>query len=228
MRRKHRFTSGLFTNIFLAALIAALYYATHPGSAVPAAAPVHRGGGNGVALQFAVSWDAAALPDILDTLNKSGVRATFAVSGKWADDNPELLERIAADGHEIAAMGYYPEMDGGLKWTLNDLKRSLNTIEGLTGERPSIYYEGERSGLLSAAAAKILGVTAVSETIDLLSAKGTAEDILSRLPEKPIEGSILLLRPTAACSEALPGIINAIQLKGMGLTVTGDLISPGE
>ena len=79
-----------------------------------------------------------------------------------------------------------------------------------------------------ALAAKKLKLTAVSSTIDLLTAKGTAADILSRLPEKPIEGSIILLRPTATCKEALSGIINAIEEKGIGLTCTGDVLGLSE
>lgn len=78
------------------------------------------------------------------------------------------------------------------------------------------------------AGSKKLKLTAVSSTIDLLTAKGTAADILSRLPEKPIEGSIILLRPTAACKEALGGIINAIEEKGIGLTCTGDVLGLSE
>ena len=85
-----------------------------------------------------------------------------------------------------------------------------------------------RNTVTSTLAAKKLKLTAVSSTIDLLTAKGTAADILSRLPEKPIEGSIILLRPTAACKEALGGIINAIEEKGIGLTCTGDVLGLSE
>ena len=115
MRRKLSFLSGLLTNIFLAALIIAMYHATQPGGVLPVSAPQYRGSGERAALQFAVSWNAAAIPDILDILKDKSVRATFAVSGEWAENNPALLMRMAAEGHEIASMGYYPDMDGRIR-----------------------------------------------------------------------------------------------------------------
>ena len=211
MRRKLSFLSGLLTNIFLAALIIAMYHATQPGGVLPVSAPQYRGSGERAALQFAVSWNAAAIPDILDILKDKSVKATFAVSGEWAENNPALLMRMAAEGHEIASMGYYPDMDGRIGWTVKDVRRANEAVRKICGAEPAIYYEGSRN-----------------TTIDLLTAKGTAADILSRLPEKPIEGSIILLRPTAACKEALSGIINAIEEKGIGLTCTGDVLGLSE
>ena len=98
MRRKLSFLSGLLTNIFLAALIIAMYHATQPGGVLPVSAPQYRGSGERAALPFAVSWNAAAIPDILDILKDKSVRTTFAVSGEWAENNPALLMRMAAEG----------------------------------------------------------------------------------------------------------------------------------
>ena len=192
MRRKLSFLSGLLTNIFLAALIIAMYHATQPGGVLPVSAPQYRG------------------------------------SGEWAENNPALLMRMAAEGHEIASMGYYPDMDGRIGWIVKDVRRANEAVKKICGAEPAIYYEGSRNTVTSTLAAKKLKLTAVSSTIDLLTAKGTAADILSRLPEKPIEGSIILLRPTAACKEALSGIINAIEEKGIGLTCTGDVLGLSE
>lgn len=223
--KKRGCLGSLFTNIFLAALIIGLYYATQPGNEViPVSAPVYRGSGDSVALQFAVSWNAAALSDIMDTLENGNVEVTFAVSGEWAEQNPDVLLRMEEQGHEIATMGYYPDMDGGLGWVKDDLERALTVTENALGIRPVLYYVGSRSVAVSSIAAKKLGLTQVSCTIDLLTAKGEAEDILSRLPEQPIEGSIMLLQPTAACAEALPGILAALEQKGLKASCTGNVL----
>ncbi len=223
--KKRSCLGSLFTNIFLAVLIIGLYYATQPGNEViPASAPVYRGKGESIALQFTVSWNAAALSGIIDTLDNSGIKATFAVSGEWAEQNPDTILRMVEQGHEIATMGYYPDMDGGLKWVRHDLERALKVTEEACGMRPVLYYVGSRSVAISSIAAKKLGITQVACTIDLLTAKGEAADILSRLPKQPIEGSIMLLQPTAACDEALPGIIAALEQKGLKATCTGDVL----
>lgn len=216
---------SIFTNIFLALLIIGLYHATQPGSeVVPAAAPVYRGSGERIALQFTVSWNAAALSDIMDTLLEQDVHATFAVSGEWAEQNHDILKRMAEEGHEIAIMGYYPSMDGGVGWVQKDLKRTIGVIKDTCGLTPKLYYVGSRSAAVSSIAAKKLGLTQVSCTIDLLTAKGQPRDILARIPKDPIEGSIILLQPTAACGEALPGILAALEQKGLKATGTGDVL----
>lgn len=223
--RKRSCLGSIFTNIFLAALIVGLYHATQPDTGiVPAAAVVHRGSGDGAALQFAVSWNAKALSDIMDTLEGAQVSATFAVSGEWAQQNHDMLTRMAENGHEIATMGYYPEMDGSRAWVVDDLERALDATEAACGQRPSLYYIGSRSTAASGAAARKLGLTQLSCTIDLLTARGDGGDILSRIPQQPIEGSIILLQPTAACAEALPGILAALDEKGLRATCTGDVL----
>ncbi|MCP4446865.1 MAG: polysaccharide deacetylase family protein [Myxococcales bacterium] len=41
-------------------------------------------------------------PALLDSLKKHGVRASFFVVGRKTDAHPELMERIASEGHQIA------------------------------------------------------------------------------------------------------------------------------
>ena len=40
-------------------------------------------------------------PFILDTLAKYGAKATFFMVGENAEKNPQLFERIKAEGHQI-------------------------------------------------------------------------------------------------------------------------------
>src|SRR5512134_315257 len=44
----------------------------------------------------------------LDLLREHDARATFFVFGCIADAHPALIERIVADGHEVASRGYLP------------------------------------------------------------------------------------------------------------------------
>jgi peptidoglycan/xylan/chitin deacetylase (PgdA/CDA1 family) len=52
-----------------------------------------------IALTFDVTFDRGDGPMILDILRDRGVRATFAVTGLWAQDNPDLMQRIVNEGH---------------------------------------------------------------------------------------------------------------------------------
>ena len=213
------------TNLLLILLIALLYIGTAEPQAISVSAPVYRGSAkDAVALQFAVSWNAAALPPILDTLKAQGTCVTFAVSGSWAEENPALARRMAEEGHELATMGYAPEQDGKLSWVQEDLAASVAAIEAAAGVRPVLYYSGKRGISVSARAAKKLGLTQVLCTVDLLCARGEAEDIIARVSDAPIPGSIMLLQPTGAAAEALERVLLALQEKGMRPTTTSQVL----
>lgn len=49
------------------------------------------------------------IPRIMDILARRGIRATFFVPGFDAETNPDLVRRIVAAGHEVAAHGYLHE-----------------------------------------------------------------------------------------------------------------------
>ena len=230
---KMRKRSGALVNLLLILLIAALYFATsRPDAAAAVAqlyyAPAYRGRAeDAIALQFAVSWEAASLDSILDALAAHGAKATFAVSGAWAENNAALLLRMAADGHEIATMGNDPSLDGKLTEVQRDVAVSLDKIEAACGVRPLLYYSGARNVTVSARAAKKLGLTHVLSTLDLRCAAGSAEEIKQRGLNDPIEGSILLMQPTAAAAEALPGLLNGFKGKGLEAVRVGDVLGLG-
>lgn len=229
-KRKRGGLLDFFVNALLVGLIVALYAATSSPLAQAAMArsygsPVYRGQAKGkVALQFAVSWNAQAMESILDTLKANDTRVTFAVSGAWAEENPALCKRIFDEGHELATMGYDPGKDGRLSWVVEDLRRSLEAIESASGATVRLYYSGDRNLAVSSGAAQALGLTHVLCTKDLLCARGTAADILERVSEAPIEGSILLMQPTSAAAEALSGLIQAFQEKGIRPCATADVL----
>ena len=230
---KMRKRSGALVNLLLILLIAALYFATsRPDAAAAVAqlyyAPAYRGRAeDAIALQFAVSWEAASLDSILDALAAHGAKATFAVSGAWAENNAALLLRMAADGHEIVTMGNDPFLDGKLSEVQRDVAVSLDKIEAACGVRPLLYYSGARNVTVSARAAKKLGLTHVLSTLDLRCAAGSAEEIKQRGLNDPIEGSILLMQPTAAAAEALPGLLNGFKGKGLEAVRVGDVLGLG-
>lgn len=231
MRRRRG--NGLVINLFLAFIIVVLYTLTSGSDAVQTmaalyAGPVYRGSSqDALALEFAVSWDASAMGDILDTLEERGVRATFAVSGEYARLRPDIVERIADDGHELATMGDVPSFDGNAAAVRTDLEQSLSSISEACGVTPVLYYSGERSVPASARAARRLGLTQVLCTVDLRCACGSAQDIIQRGLNEPIFGSIILMQPTRAASDALAGLIEGLSEKGIGVVTVSEVIGPG-
>ncbi|HSP55889.1 MAG TPA: polysaccharide deacetylase family protein, partial [Dehalococcoidia bacterium] len=54
-----------------------------------------------MALTFDTNYVAGYTSGILDTLEAYGVRASFAVTGQWAETYPALLQRLVSDGDTV-------------------------------------------------------------------------------------------------------------------------------
>ena len=159
MRRRN--LKVALVNTVLAAIILGLYFALSLSHrAQPASVsgfPIYHGNNRQcVAIECAVTWDAAALDEILAVLEERGVRITFAVSGEWVERSPAMLKKIAAQGHEIATMGYAPSKDGGVDFVLKDIQKSLDCIESVLG---AAAQRAARKTYLSAPRATLTAAT---------------------------------------------------------------------
>ena len=59
-----------------------------------------------IALTFDDGPDPLYTPRVLDVLHKNGVKASFFVIAKKAQQNPELIKRMLEEGHEIGLHSY--------------------------------------------------------------------------------------------------------------------------
>lgn len=145
-----------------------------------------------LALTFDDGPDPHWTPQVLDALRASGARATFFVLAPRAAAHPELLARMAAEGHAIGLHAHehvrHTELDaraGG-----DDTRRALDVL-GALGVRPVLWrtpWGVEAPWTRPVAAEHGLGV--VGWTADTHDWRGDrAEDML-----KAIDGDV---RPDA-------------------------------
>ncbi|WP_313897321.1 polysaccharide deacetylase family protein [Bacillus cereus group sp. BfR-BA-01380] len=80
-------------------------------------------------------------PQLLDLLKINNMKATFSVVGSKAEQYPELIERIQAEGHLIGMYNYVHKSNWIMDlWMIRrHLRKSASTIENITGERSSYY-----------------------------------------------------------------------------------------
>lgn len=73
----------------------------------------------------------SSLATSLELLRSHGAKATFFVFGCIADTHPELIQRIMAEGHEVASRGYWPRSLVGLtrQEFVEDLARAKEALE---------------------------------------------------------------------------------------------------
>jgi peptidoglycan/xylan/chitin deacetylase (PgdA/CDA1 family) len=185
-----------------------------------------------IALTFDAGAGAAPTASMLATLAERGLRATFFLTGKWADENPELVRQIRAAGHEIANHSYnHPDFR-----TLSDaqiveeIERTEAVISRLAGVSTKPWFRfpyGARDARTRAAVDR-LGYRSVYWTLDSLDSVGppkTPQFLHERVTSGAGNGSIVLLHigsaPTAA---ALPGIIDTLQQRGYRLVTVTELL----
>ncbi len=219
-----------FVNVLLVTLMLVLYLATSTPIAQSAIgelynSPVYRGQEKGVVgFECAVSWNASALPELLSILEENKLRITFMVSGEWAEENSKLLREMVRSGHEIGTMGQEPMRDGGADFLFADISHSLKSIYEASGVFAELYYSGARTIKNSTQAALKLGLTHVLCTTDLLSGRGLASDISSRALDKPFDGTILLIQPTAEAIKAMPECIEDFDKLGLRIVTVSEAL----
>ena len=106
------------------------------------AEPIMRGSAEGtVHLSFDDGPDRDWTPRVLDVLAEAGMRATFFVVGQAVRATPELLRRIAAEGHEIGNHSYGHRHP----WTLSEaaardeVRGGAAAIEDALGRVPRVF-----------------------------------------------------------------------------------------
>ncbi len=192
-----------------------------------------------IALTFDDSPNPESTPKILDILKKYNTKATFFVLGKFAEKNPEVLKRIAKEGHEIGnhtyshASGYLVD-ENKIKAELN---KTSNIVKRATGKRtilfrPPFGFENWRFLKI----AENLGYKIILWTFDVgdwnLSAdrqnKVSAEEIENRILKNVEGGSIILLHDGGKDREelvkALPKIIERLRKRGFKFLKVSDLL----
>jgi len=81
-------------------------------------------------------------PKVLDILKERNIKATFFVVGASAEKNPDILLRIAEEGHTIGIHSYSHDFRSIYKSTdafIADFNKAREVIFDITGQSPIIY-----------------------------------------------------------------------------------------
>jgi peptidoglycan/xylan/chitin deacetylase (PgdA/CDA1 family) len=173
---------------------------------------------------------------ILDTLREREVRTTFFVMGWWAERRPELVARIAAEGHEIASHGHevFDLTSVSDAAVIRDLERADEVISGITGRttRPlwsaSAGYRDARVHRLAAS----IGYRPIFWTVDSgdWTVDASAERVRSRVLSSAVNGAIIVMhfespRTADTVAPALPSIIDGLREQGFRLVTVTELVT---
>jgi peptidoglycan-N-acetylglucosamine deacetylase len=184
-----------------------------------------------VALTFDDGPDPVDTPKLLDLLREKGVKATFFVIGKRADQYPEIVRRTCAEGHLVANHTWSHDslfcflMPHRLR---AEIERGTESIRRSCGIPPRFFRSpvGLRHPLL-APYLETFGLEYVSWSIRTLDTFTTDSSVLAqRILNKAESGDIILLhdhlpRGTATMLKALPRVIDELRARGFEFVLAG-------
>ncbi|MCX4705246.1 polysaccharide deacetylase family protein [Streptomyces sp. NBC_01373] len=154
------------------------------------------GRGRSMVLTFDDGPDPRYTPDILDTLAEYEVRAMFFVCGEMAADHPDLLARMADEGHAVGNHTWsHPLLTRLSRGRIrSEMERTCDVIEKAYGERP-VWFRAPY-GAWNRAAFQLgaeLGMEPLAWTVDTLdwTTPGT-RSIVKRVEHGAAPGVVVL------------------------------------
>ena len=184
---------------------------------------------NFIALSFDAAWGADKTREIMNILEKHGVKGNFFLVGFWIDKYPDLVKEIADRGHLIGNHSEnHKHMNKLSKSEKNKEISSVNEkIKNLTGITP-IYFRapfGEYDNELIKEV-NSLNMQAIQWNVDSLDWKGlSGGEIATRITNKAKKGSIILCHNNSDhILEALPLILTSLENKNLKAVRLDELV----
>lgn len=191
-----------------------------------------------VALTFDAGASAAPTPKLLAALRDHGVHVTFFLTGKWMQDNPDLLRQIVADGHEIANHSFHHS--NFTKLDDNAIRDELQTTDQIAQEIANVdtrpyfrppYGAYNKHVLDVAIDAGYLPIYWTFDSLDSVGAPKPPQFLVDRvtthLVGDKLNGAIILMHcGSAATAEAVPTILDRFAAHGVQVVKISEVLGP--
>jgi len=208
-----------------------LYLLFHPRNQWLVANRSRVAGSSCIALTFDDGPNPVDTPKLLDLLREKGVKATFFVVGKRADQYPEIVRRAWEEGHLIANHTWSHRL---LFCFLTpsrlraEIDRGADSVRRICGFRPRLFRSpvGMRHALLQPYL-RDAGLEYVSWSIRTRDTLTADSGILARrILRQAASGDIILLhdhlpRGAHVMLEALPRVIDELRKRGFEFVLAG-------
>jgi peptidoglycan/xylan/chitin deacetylase (PgdA/CDA1 family) len=183
-----------------------------------------------IALTFDAGSDAIGIA-ILDVLKKHNVKATFFLTGSWADKFPSYAKRMAVEGHDIGNHTYsHPDAaTTNTNLFVQDIIKAEEAIKRATGVTPRPYFRFPY-GSYNAVALKAVGGAgypySIQWAIDTIDwQQPSVEVIISRIQSGASNGDIILMHIGGINTpEAVDRVIPILKSMGYNLVTLTELL----
>jgi peptidoglycan/xylan/chitin deacetylase (PgdA/CDA1 family) len=192
-----------------------------------------------VALTFDAGADLGFTAQILDVLQGSGIHATFGITGRWAEAQPEQVRRMAAGGHLVMNHTYEHRSFTGtsarpallsMAERRHDFERTDAIIRSLTGTTTRPWFRppyGDYDPSVNAAVGSLGYRYNVLWTVDSLGWQGLSPAAIARrCLDGAVPGAILLFHVGSQSQDAaaLPAVIAGLRQSGYSFGTVADVV----
>ncbi|MED4015293.1 polysaccharide deacetylase family protein [Sutcliffiella cohnii] len=195
------------------------------------ASPIYKGHEDKKMVSFIVNvaWGNEYIPDMLETLKKHEIKATFFLEGRWVKENPSIAKMIVDAGHEVGNHSYsHPNMKTlGANAVRDQLLKTNSVIEATTGVKvkwfapPSGSFRQEVVEI-----AKQYNMGTIMWSVDTIDWQRPEPNVIvDRVMGKVHPGAIILMHPTDPTSKSLETLIVSIKEKDLHIGTISSLLS---
>lgn len=184
-----------------------------------------------VALTFDDGPHGENTPRLLDMLKQRHIKATFFVVGQCAQEFPQIMKRIVAEGHEVANHSWsHPQLTKMAEGSVTEqLQKTHDVILQTTGVAPKLMrppYGAFSANQRSWANAK-WGYKTILWDVDPLDWKvRNAEHVKTEILRHTVAGSIILSHDIHKTTvDAMPDVIDGLIGRGFQFVTVSELLA---
>ena len=173
--------------------------------------------------------DPVHTPRMLDIFRDHAVKATFFVVGGAAEQYPELVLRMRAEGHEVGSHSYSHPYFDKLSWTgaMREIGMTDWVLNRILGEKCKLFRPPHgKLSLRSLVPAWAAGQQVVMWNVDLKDYRATAGEVETQLGQTVFaSGDIILYHGTSEPAlRALPAVIETARGKNRKAVTISELM----
>lgn len=185
-----------------------------------------------VGLMINVAWNLGdSLQSMLGVLETEQARGTFFLTGRWAENNLDLIQMIYEGGFELASHGYsdsevFPDLTA--EEMAASLRKTNEIIFEVTGQYPRYFtpHKGEYNPLTLEVVSRH-NMRMLLWTLDTVDwRKPGVEAMKNKIMDGLSPGAIILMHPTEDTVEFLVQVLPLITRQGLKVVTMSELLSP--
>lgn len=170
-------------------------------------------------------------PKLLNELKKRGIKATFYVVGRNVEQYPDIVKRMADEGHEVANHTWshpsLPKLGAeGVRKQMHDTTAAIRKACGVTPVTMRPPY-GATNAALNRRMAEDYGMKVILWSVDPQDWKyRNATTVYNRIVQNAHPGAIILAHDIHASTiKAMPEVFDTLTAKGYKFVTVSELLA---